>query len=124
METMIKDVLAQYEFAQKLLVAPISNLDEIDSFLSHIADTEILKIRKHQLKLASFYNDWVSPAWQSLNPSERAVLTIIYVNQHESRSAAMEEVCDYLCVERSSAYRFRKQACRRFLSYLKVNNHE
>lgn len=124
MEATIKDVLEQYEFAQKVLAAPTSNLDEIRSFLSHITDSEILKTRTHQLKVANFYDEWVTPAWQSLTPSERAVLTILYVNHHESRSAAMEDVCDYLCVERSSAYRYREQACQRFLSYLKVNHHE
>ncbi|WP_455186642.1 hypothetical protein [Actinomyces sp.] len=124
MEATIKDVLEQYEFARKVLAAPTCNLDEMHSFLSHINNAEILNTRRYQLKIASFYNEWVTPAWQSLSPSDRAVLTILYVKQHESRSAAMEDVCDYLCVERSSAYRYREQACHRFLSYLKVNYHE
>lgn len=124
MEATIKDVLEQYEFARKVLAAPTCDLDEIRSFLSHINNAEILNTRRYQLKIASFYNEWVTPAWQSLSPSDRAVLTILYVNHHESRSAAMEDVCDYLCVERSSAYRYREQACHRFLSYLKVNYHE
>ena len=124
MEATIKDVLEQYEFARKVLAAPTCDLDEIRSFLSHINNAEILNTRRYQLKIASFYNEWVTPAWQSLSPSDRAVLTILYVNHHESRSAAMEDVCDYLCVERSSAYRYREQACHRSLSYLKVNYHE
>ena len=44
MEATIKDVLEQYEFARKVLAAPTCDLDEIRSFLSHVTDSEILKI--------------------------------------------------------------------------------
>ena len=72
-----------------------------------IDEIDVLKERYRQ---AVEYMAWFRPAWDSLKDDERAVLSMYYLSDKESQSDAINDICEYFCIERSSAYNKKNRA--------------
>lgn len=77
-----------------------------------------IDVLKERYRQAREYMDWFVPAWKALSDDERFCLEEFYwTEEYESRTDAIQTICERLHIERSSAYNKKNRA----INHLKVN---
>src|SRR5699024_10293541 len=63
-----------------------------------------IDVLKESLRQALEYMNWFQPAWDELTEDEQFVLYDFHMVENQRRNDAVQTICDYFKIERSSAY--------------------
>lgn len=126
------DALKDYNTMEHLIQNFCNGLDEIQSKMTSLSSTSIVKaskntnpksgearlvasiseidILKERHQRALEYMKWFQPAWDVLTEDERFILSEFYRNEGSKQIDSIATICDRFHIERSSAYNKKNRA--------------